>query len=110
MYGSEPRTLWQNITTICSTSRVLASNIVADADYVYWTTSTALVRQSTNANVGDAPETVTTDISGGAELAIDGNGVHVLKVTGSSPSYTAQFWTVNKTTKVAKQVWTYGEE
>lgn len=108
IYGSEPRTLWQNITTVCSTSRVVLSNLVADANYIYWTTSTALVRLSTSANVGDAPETVTTDIKGGVELAIDSNGVYALKVTGNSPSYTAQFWTVNKTTNVATLLATRG--
>ena len=102
IYGSEPRILWQNITTICGTSRILASNLVADSDFVYWTTGSALVRQSTNANAGDAPEIVTTEISGTTELAIDSTYVHVLKGGGSSGNYTAQVWSVKKSDKTVR--------
>ena len=102
IYGSEPRTLWQNITSVCGTSRIIASNIVADSDFVYWTTSSALVRQSTNANVGDTPEIVTTEISGTTELAIDSVYVHVLKGGGSNPNYTARVWSVKKSDKSVK--------
>ncbi len=99
IYGSETRIVWQNITTVCATSHILASNIAADSDFIYWTTGSALMRQSTNANASDAPEVVTTEISGTTELAIDSVYVHVLKALGSSGNYTAKVWSVKKSDK-----------
>ncbi len=96
IYGSETRTLWFHTTTDCDLGQTIASNIVADENYLYWTTGSALVRLSTNANEGDAPETVTTQISGTVELAIDNSYVLAIKVTGSSLPYTSRIWTVRK--------------
>ncbi len=96
IYGSETRTLWFHTTTNCNLGQTIASNIVADENYLYWATGSALVRLSTNANAGDAPETVTTQISGTVELAIDNSYVLAIKVTGSSSPYTSRIWTVNK--------------
>jgi hypothetical protein len=61
----------------CGLSQV-TSNIVADDNYLYWTTGSALVRLSVNANPGDAPELVNGLFTGRAELAVDSAHIFVL--------------------------------
>lgn len=72
----------------------LTSNLVADADYIYFTTADALVRLSTSANPGDAPEILSTGVRGDAELAQVGDQVWVLNRQGG----VAALWRVTKTT------------
>ena len=72
----------------------LTSNLVADADYLYFTTADALVRLSTSANPGDAPEILSTAVRGDAELAQVGDQVWVLNRQGS----VGALWRVTKTT------------
>lgn len=61
----------------CNTDRI-QSNIVADDSYVYWTGPNGLMRLSTNANPGDAPELVNGLLAGRTELAIDDTHVFVM--------------------------------
>lgn len=61
----------------CNMDRI-QSNIVADDDYVYWTGPNGLMRLSTDANPGDAPELVNGLLAGRAELAIDDTHVFVM--------------------------------
>ncbi|MGQ0604378.1 MAG: BACON domain-containing protein [Anaerolineales bacterium] len=64
-------------TQACGTT-MFQSNIVADDEYVYWTGPNGLMRLSTEANYGDAPELVNGLLAGRAELAIDGTHVFVM--------------------------------
>ncbi len=52
-YGSTVRTLY-SVMRDCGQGQIL-SNLAADADYIYWLTAGGLVRLSTDANPGDAP-------------------------------------------------------
>lgn len=52
-----------NVSRACNQD-LIKSNIVADADYVYFMEATGLYRLSTNANVGDAPELVNAFMTG----------------------------------------------
>lgn len=100
IYGSEPRTLLSRSNQFCGQGTV-ASNIVADDSFVYYTTSAGLVRLSVNANPGDQPELVTDAVKGYTELAIDGTNVFVIKITSYSGNGTSQIWKVSKSTKAA---------
>jgi hypothetical protein len=61
------------------------SNLVADNDHVYWVTNQGLVRLSTNANPGDAPQILNGGLTtyATAELAIDNDFVYVLTLNSS---------------------------
>ena len=85
--GSETRQLY-NVDTGCSLYTV-RSNIVADADYIYWANASGVVRLSTSANVGDQPQVLSAAAAGSVELAIDKDAVYALRVSGISPSYTS---------------------
>jgi len=76
-YGSAVRQLYDDLA--CGSPKIL-SNIVADADYVYFTTSGGLMRLSVYANVGDAPELMNGLYGVNAELAQDDNNIYVLQV------------------------------
>lgn len=73
--GGPTRVLYQ--LAGCGAGQVL-SNIVADENYIYWTTANGLVRLSVNANPGDASELVNGLMAGSAELAVDGTNLFVL--------------------------------
>ena len=77
-YGSQVRQLYDDFT--CSGSPKILSNIIADSDYVYFTTSNGLMRLSVDANVGDAPELMNGLYGVNAELAQDDNNIFVLEV------------------------------
>src|SRR6185369_9852371 len=67
-YGGLARALYRK--TFQGNAEIL-SNIVADADFVYFTTADGLMRLSVNANPGDAPELMNGLYGVAAELAID---------------------------------------
>jgi hypothetical protein len=79
-YGSSPRDLYHQ--AICGNAQIL-SNIVADANYVYFTTSNGLMRLSVDANPGDSPELMNGLYGGQAELAIDDINIFVLQLSSN---------------------------
>jgi Viral BACON domain len=81
-YGSSVRQIYAEGRN-CSQGQVL-SNVVADADYIYFLTSTALMRLSTNANPGDAPQIVNALVSGYGELANASDRTYYLNYSGNN--------------------------
>jgi hypothetical protein len=69
-YGSTVRTLYSEQKN-CNQSAVL-SNIVSDGSYLYWLGPTGLMKLSTDANPGDAPQLVNALVAAPGEVA-DGN-------------------------------------
>ena len=65
--GGPTRQLYFNqVSHVCNQQGLqIGSPITADADYVYWVGPTGVMRLSTNANVGDAPQLLAAGISGG---------------------------------------------
>src|SRR5438309_1545590 len=55
--GSAPRTLYSNVVGPTCPQQTLSiqSNVVADANYVYWTSACSVMRLSTFGSVRDAP-------------------------------------------------------
>ncbi len=76
IYGSSPRQLYSN-DAYCVPSSI-QSNIVADDKYIYFTNANGLVRLSSEANPGDEPKVVTTELAGSAQLAIDDQYIFAL--------------------------------
>jgi hypothetical protein len=81
-YGSSIRQLYAEGRN-CGQGQI-SSNIVADASYVYFLTSTALMRLSTNANPGDTPQIVNALVSGYGELADGGDRTYYLRYSGNN--------------------------
>jgi hypothetical protein len=69
-YGSPVRTLYSEQKN-CNQSAV-QSNIVSDGSFLYWLGPTGLMKLSTDANPGDAPQLVNALVSAPGEVA-DGN-------------------------------------
>ena len=86
--GSLTRQLYFQQLYCNSLAGKIESNVVADDNYVYFTTSDGLFQLSVNANVGDAPQLMNALVSGYAELAIDSTYVYVLTSPGSSSGAT----------------------
>jgi hypothetical protein len=85
--GSLPRTLYSaSADGYCGALKhAVASNIVADADYVYAITDQGLVRLSTSANVGDTPQVFKGGVATFGEVALGSDKVYLLPgVLGSS--------------------------
>ncbi len=82
-YGSETRQLYVEQRQ-CDEGQVL-SNIVADANYLYWLGPVAVMRLSTNANPGDAPQIFNALMDGSGEVADGGDKLFVMS-EGSTPS------------------------
>ena len=80
--GSGTRTLYSaSATGYCGTlAHTSGSNLIADNDYLYWTTDQGLVRLSTSANPGDAPQIFDGSIIRNSTLAQDDTDVYVLSV------------------------------
>ena len=98
--GSEPRRLYDVAAdAYCGGAGALSitSNLVADADYIYFTTPEALVRLPTTANPGDAAEILSTSVKGDADLAQVGGQVWVLNRQGG-------FGSLNRVTKATGAV------
>ncbi|GIW45533.1 MAG: hypothetical protein KatS3mg077_2815 [Candidatus Binatia bacterium] len=101
-YGSAARQLFRSNTPrppgVCNPYRFYSANIVADDGYVYWVEETGLVRLSTNANVGDAPEPLSRAIDGKngrypTELALGADDVFAVTYDRAGSS---TVWRVNK--------------
>ena len=75
-YGSKTRNLYAEYQA-CDQGKIL-SNIVADADYVYWLSSTGLMRLSTNANPGDAPQLMNALLKGPGEVVDGGDRIYTI--------------------------------
>jgi len=81
-YGSQQRTLYSESRN-CNQGQV-SSNIVADNDFLYWLAGTGLVKLSTNANPGDAPQLVNALVSGFGEVANASDRIYTINNTGGS--------------------------
>ncbi len=79
-YGSIVRTLY-SVMRDCNQGQIL-SNLAADADYIYWLTAGGLVKLSTDANPGDAPQLVNALVSGVGEVAVASDRIYVLYANG----------------------------
>ncbi len=101
--GSLTRTLYFQQLVCDGLAGQILSNIVADNNYVYFTTATGLYRLSVNANVGDPPELMNALVSGYAELAIDDTNIFLLTFDNSNNGTLS---TVDKITK--SYVWRSG--
>jgi hypothetical protein len=75
-YGNPVRTLYSEGRD-CNQGQVL-SNIIADADYIYWLGPIGLMRLSTNANPGNAPELMNALVSAPGELADGGDRIDMV--------------------------------
>ncbi|HEU5014035.1 MAG TPA: hypothetical protein VFT66_16050 [Roseiflexaceae bacterium] len=102
--GSAPRTLYSvSANGYCGAlPHSIASNIVADADYLYWLTDQGLMRLSTSANVGDAPQVFNSSAATSAvgSVAISSDKVYAMP-RHNSPS---SIFAVDKATGAATTV------
>lgn len=98
--GSVQRTLYSNEVNATCPQQTLSiqSNVIADADYVYWASGSSVMRLSTSANVGDAPQVLSNAVGGTSELTQDGSFVYVL-------SHSLGVWKINKASGASSQVW-----
>lgn len=104
--GSLPRQLYfKQLACDTLAGRMTSTNMVADDNYVYFTTADGLYRLSVNANVGDAPELVNALVSGYAQLAIDTDHIFVLMFNNDN---TGTIYQVNKSNKQRVYVTTTG--
>ena len=95
--GSPVRSIYSNsVDGYCDTlPHTAKSNLVADNDYVYWLTDQGLVRLSTNANPGDAPQIFNASMTtySLSEIAIDTEFVYVMTLNSS---YVGSVYKVSK--------------
>lgn len=75
-YGSPIRTLYDELRN-CNQSQIY-SNIVSDGSFLYWLSATALMKLSTDANPGDAPQLMNALVKGVGEVADGGDKVFTL--------------------------------
>lgn len=75
-YGSTVRDLYSELRD-CSQGQI-ASNIAADDDYIYWLTSTGLMKLSTDANPGDAPQLMNALVQSPGEVVDGGDRVYLI--------------------------------
>ncbi|HEU4322704.1 MAG TPA: hypothetical protein VFS21_06105 [Roseiflexaceae bacterium] len=80
--GGESRQIYKTGKD-CSSPTSFRSNIVADADYVYWASDSGLLRLSTNATVGDQPQVLSAAAASWRTLVIDNDAIYSLHATGS---------------------------
>lgn len=93
-YGSQVRTLYYELRD-CNQWQVL-SNIVADADYLYWLGPVGMMRLSTNANPGDQPEIVNALVDAPGELAIASDRIYAIhNNTGGGSTEVSYVWKDN---------------
>ncbi|HRW08008.1 MAG TPA: hypothetical protein P5121_23060, partial [Caldilineaceae bacterium] len=81
-YGSTTRTLYSEQRN-CGQSQV-ASNIVADNDFLYWLNGQGLMMLSTNANPGDAPQLMNALVAGFGEAADGGDKIFTINYAGNN--------------------------
>ncbi len=75
-YGSPVRTLYSEQKN-CNQSAVV-SNIVSDGSFLYWLGPTGLMKLSTDANPGDAPQLVNALVTPPGEVADGGDKIFVI--------------------------------
>jgi hypothetical protein len=75
-YGSPERTLYDELRN-CNGTQIY-SNIVSDGSFLYWLSATALMKLSTDANPGDAPQIMNALVNGFGEVADGGDVVFAL--------------------------------
>ena len=75
-YGSPVRTLYDELQE-CNGSQIY-SNIVSDGSFLYWLSLTGLMKLSTDANPGDAPQLMNALVNGYGEVADGGDKVFTL--------------------------------
>jgi hypothetical protein len=75
-YGSPVRTLYSEQQN-CSQDQVL-SNMVSDGSFLYWLGPTGLMKLSTDANPGDAPQLVNALVTPPGEVADGGDKIFVI--------------------------------
>ena len=75
-YGSPIRTLYDELRN-CNQSQIY-SNIVSDGSFLYWLSATALMKLSTDANPGDAPQLMNALVKGYGEVADGGDKIFAL--------------------------------
>lgn len=99
-YGGIARTLYDDeVGSVCSQQNLdVLSNIVADAEYVYWMSASlgGVARLPVTANVGDPPELLSDAVSGPAELTHSEAHIFVL-------SQNHGVWRINKDDGVEQQ-------
>src|SRR5207237_2355861 len=76
----------------------IQSNVVADANFIYWTSAGGLMKLSTIANLGDAPQTLSSAIGGISELTQDASFVYALLHADYS------IWKINKASGASAQM------
>lgn len=81
-YGSTVRTLYSEQRN-CNQGQV-ASNLVADNDFLYWLNGQGLQMLSTNANPGDAPQLMNALVAGFGEVADGGDKVFTINYVGNN--------------------------
>lgn len=98
--GSAPRTLYaHSVNSVCPQQTLsIQSNIVADAAAVYWTSASSVLKQSTSANAGDAPQTLSNAVGGISELTQDAGFVYALLHADYS------IWKINKSSGANAQM------
>jgi hypothetical protein len=93
-YGSTVRTLYSQDQN-CSQGKI-NSNIVADADYIYWIGPQGLMQLSTEANPGDPAQLVNAFVQYPGELAIASDRIYAIyNNTGSSNTKVGYVWKSN---------------
>jgi hypothetical protein len=83
-FGSTIRVLYYEAVE-CSGDTILSDNIVSDGEFLYWLSSAALMKLSTDANIGDDPQPMNYLVNGYGEVADGGDKVFVLY--SDSPNY-----------------------
>ena len=76
-YGSTVRTLYSKVQN-CGVGAINSDNIAADSDYIYWLSNTGLMRLSTNANPGDAPQLVNALVTAPGSVAVASDRIYVI--------------------------------
>ncbi len=92
--GSIVRTLYSQLQN-CSTGQIL-SNLAADQDYIYFFNPTGLMRLSTLANVGDAPQIMNALVKAPGEVLDGGDRVfYIATNSGGSNTKVGFVWKNN---------------
>ena len=93
-YGSPVRTLY-SVNQNCNQGQIL-SNIVADNDFLYWLGPIGLMKLSTDANPGDAPQIVNALVNAPGELVDGGDRIYAINNnTGGSNTEVSYVWKSN---------------
>ena len=92
-YGSQIRTLYDELQE-CNGSQIY-SNIVSDGSFLYWLGLTGLMKLSTDADPGDAPQLMNALVNGYGEVADGGDKVFTLSSDNIGNYYIDYIWKDN---------------